>query len=280
MTALMLAVATDRPNLETVRRLIAAGANANAKDQFGDSVLDWALKFGYPEVIATLRQAGARATSPPLAPVRPPDFKPAGPADAIERASVLLAKSGEVFFTAGGGCVGCHHQALNARALGALRTAGLKPDERLRRTFLDSMLAERPGLLTDSPFSLAIGAIPTPCSMRSSPYATWVRRPVHRPMPSFTIWLHAKIPRAPGRDRPAHAHPWSRARSRGPGPYARRKPMAGRPGTKNSTSASSAAAGGCSPLARRPVTKKPTGSRDFVTLAHSKPSSVRRPSPW
>jgi len=157
MTALMLAVATDRPNLETVRRLIAAGANVNAKDQFADSVLDWALKFGYPEVIAALRQAGARATTPPPAPVRPPDFKPAGPADAIERASVLLAKSGEMFFTAGGGCVGCHHQALNARALGALRTAGLKPDERLRRTFLDSMLAERPGLLTDSPFLLAIG---------------------------------------------------------------------------------------------------------------------------
>lgn len=85
MTALMLAVATDRPNLETIRRLIAAGAKVNAKDQFGDSVLDWALKFGYPEVIAALRQVGARATTPPPAPVRPPNFKPAGPADAIER---------------------------------------------------------------------------------------------------------------------------------------------------------------------------------------------------
>jgi hypothetical protein len=69
----------------------------------------------------------------------------------------LLAKSGDVFFTAGGGCVGCHHQALNARAYGAMRAAGLKPDEKLRKTFLDSMLAERPGLLTDSPLLLAIG---------------------------------------------------------------------------------------------------------------------------
>ncbi len=157
MTALMLAVATDRPNLETVRRLIAAGADVNAKDQFADSVLDWARKFGDPAVIAALERAGANGKTLAAAPVRPAEFKPAGPADAINRASPLLAKSGDVFFTAGGGCVGCHHQALNARAYGALRAAGLKPDERMRRTFLDSMVAERPGLLTDSPFLLSIG---------------------------------------------------------------------------------------------------------------------------
>ena len=157
MTALMLAVATDRPNLETVLQLIAAGADVNAKDQFADSVLDWARKFGDPAVIAALEKAGAKGKNPPAAPARPADFHPANPAAAINRASELLARSGDVFFTAGGGCVGCHHQALNARAYGALRAAGLKPDERMRRTFLDSMVAERPGLLTDSPFLLAIG---------------------------------------------------------------------------------------------------------------------------
>src|SRR5579871_4838209 len=157
MTALMLAVATDRPHLETVRELLAAGADLNAKDQFGDSALDWARKFGDPAVITALETAGATGKNPAPAPVRPANFKPGGPADAIRRASGLLAQSGDVFFTAGGGCVGCHHQALNARAYGALRAAGLKPDERMRRTFLDSMVAERPGLLSDSPFLLAIG---------------------------------------------------------------------------------------------------------------------------
>jgi ankyrin repeat protein len=157
MTALMLAVATDRPHLETVRQLIVAGADVNAQDQFADSVLDWARKFGDPAVIAALETAGAKGRNPAAAPVRPADFKPATPADAINRASSLLAKSGDVFFTAGGGCVGCHHQALNARAYGTLRAAGLQPDERMRRTFLDSMIAERPGLLSDSPFLLAIG---------------------------------------------------------------------------------------------------------------------------
>jgi ankyrin repeat protein len=157
MTALMLAVATDRPNLETVRQLIAAGADVNAKDQFADSVLDWARKFGDPAVIAALEKAGAKGKNPAAAPVRPAAFQPGSPADAINRALELLAKSGDTFFTAGGGCVGCHHQALNARAYGSLRAAGLKPDERMRRTFLDSMVAERPGLLTDSPFLLAIG---------------------------------------------------------------------------------------------------------------------------
>jgi ankyrin repeat protein len=157
MTALMLAVATDRPNLETVRELIAAGADVNAKDQFADSILDWARKFGDSGVIAALEKAGAKGKSPAATPVRPAAFQPGSPADAINRAAELLAKSGDVFFTAGGGCVGCHHQALNARAYGSLRSAGLKPDERMRRTFLDSMVAERPGLLTDSPFLLAIG---------------------------------------------------------------------------------------------------------------------------
>lgn len=157
MTALMLAVATDRPHVETVRELIAAGADVNATDQFGDSVLDWALKFHHPEILAALQQAGAKARIPAKAPGRPAAFHAGSPSDAINRALPLLAKSGEVFFTAGGGCVGCHHQALNARAYGSLRAAGLHPDERLRRTFLDSMLAERPGLLTDSPFLLAIG---------------------------------------------------------------------------------------------------------------------------
>jgi ankyrin repeat protein len=157
MTALMLAVATDRPHLATVRELVAAGADVNAKDQFGDSVMDWALKFHHPEILAALRQAGAVEKKPAKAPVRPSDFNAGSPADAINRAVPLLAKSGDVFFTAGGGCVGCHHQALNARAYGSLRAAGLHPDEHLRRTFLDSMVAERPGLLADSPFLLAIG---------------------------------------------------------------------------------------------------------------------------
>jgi ankyrin repeat protein len=157
MTPLMLAAATDHPNPDTVRQLLTAGANVNAKDRNGESVLDWALKFGQPEIIAALQKAGAKAKDPAPAPVRPADYKPPTPAEAIERASSLLANAGEVFFTKGGGCVGCHHQALNARAYGALRAAGLKANERLRRVFLDSMIAERPGLLTDSPLMLAIG---------------------------------------------------------------------------------------------------------------------------
>jgi hypothetical protein len=46
--------------LATIRQLIGAHANVNAKDQNGESVLDWALKFRDPAVIATLRAAGAK----------------------------------------------------------------------------------------------------------------------------------------------------------------------------------------------------------------------------
>ena len=46
MTALMLAIANEKPNLEAIRALIAAGADLTIKDVYGDTALDWARKFG------------------------------------------------------------------------------------------------------------------------------------------------------------------------------------------------------------------------------------------
>ncbi len=157
MNPLMNAVATDQPKLATIRHLIAAGADVNAKDQNGESVLDWALKYRNPEVVPILKEAGAKPGTPFVAPRRPSDFTPGEPKDAVARSSALLAKSGETFFVEGGGCVGCHHQPMNARAFAALRAANQKPDERLRRTFLDGMIAIRPDTLSNLPLQTARG---------------------------------------------------------------------------------------------------------------------------
>jgi ankyrin repeat protein len=158
MTPLMNAIATDEPKLATIRTLIAAHADVNAKDRYGDSILDWGLKFNNPEVLAILKEAGARSARPFVAPQRPADFTAGSPKDAIARSTALLAQSGETFFTESG-CVGCHHQALNARAFAALRAATAHPDERLRRAFLDDVTALRPGALASLP--VLLGGFPT-----------------------------------------------------------------------------------------------------------------------
>ena len=157
LTPLMAAILTDDPKLDTLRQLIDAHADVNARDSNGESVLDWALKFRNPEVIAMLKAAGANPSKSFSPPMRPGDFNAGTPKDAVARSSTLLVKSGETFFPEGGGCVGCHHQPLMARAYAALRAANQKPDERLRRVFLDGMVANRPFMLSNFPQLVARG---------------------------------------------------------------------------------------------------------------------------
>ena len=157
VTPLVTALATDGARLETIRQLIDAHADVNAKDLNGESVLDWALKFRNPEVLRVLQAEGAKPSVAPVVPQHPAGFMPGAPKDAVARSAALLAKSGETFFTAGGGCVGCHHQPLNARVFAALRAANVKPDERMRRTFLDGMIANRPFMLSSYPQMMSRG---------------------------------------------------------------------------------------------------------------------------
>ena len=157
LTPLMSAILTDTPRLDTIRQLIEAHADVNAKDQNGESVLDWAMKYKNPEVIALLKVAGAQTSKPYAAPQHPSDFMPPAPREAVAKASTLLAKAEESFFAEGGGCVGCHHQPLSGRAYGALHAAGQKPDERLRRVFIDAMVANRPFMLSSYPQMISRG---------------------------------------------------------------------------------------------------------------------------
>ena len=52
MTPLMFAVAADTPNLRVVRMLLDKGADPNLKSAIGESAIDWARKFNYPDVLA------------------------------------------------------------------------------------------------------------------------------------------------------------------------------------------------------------------------------------
>ena len=143
MTALMLAIATDRANVGNVQQLIDNGADVNVKDRYGETALDWAQKYRNPEILAALERAGAKGKGLPPAPVRPADYKPDA-TEAITRASALLANSAEAFLPSGGGCMGCHHQPFAGRAFGAIKAAGLPVEPRLRQVLINAMTIERP----------------------------------------------------------------------------------------------------------------------------------------
>ena len=155
MTPLMLSIATDHSQPETVRKLLTAGADVQAKDMYGDSALDWARRYGNPQIISMLLATGAQGRELPSQPAPPSRLDTPDPAQSISRALALFGKSD--FFLAGGGCAGCHHQPAQARAYAAARNANFSADSHLRTAFLDSQVAVRPRLLGALPFLSTFG---------------------------------------------------------------------------------------------------------------------------
>lgn len=156
MNPLMLAIATDQAKPATVRQLIAAGADVNAKDQNGESALDWARKFRDPEILSILESAGAQGHEITPAPQPLDNSQADNAAEALARTLPLLAKMGPRFFKEGGGCSGCHHQPMEARAFAAAVAAHVPADVSLRQPFRDALVAERPAYLTGLPFLQAL----------------------------------------------------------------------------------------------------------------------------
>src|SRR5215469_746127 len=128
MNALMLAVATERADPKNVALLLRAGADPNAPSALGETSLDWALKFGNPEIISMLRDAGARTGDRYVKPeFQRPETGPTAE-QAVRKSLPLLQQSSTVFMEHSG-CVGCHHQPLTARAVHAARSAGIAYNE-------------------------------------------------------------------------------------------------------------------------------------------------------
>jgi ankyrin repeat protein len=127
LTPLMLAVATDRQNLDIIRMLIAQGADLNARNKDGETALDLARKFHSKPVIEILRRAGAAET--PEKPLTVPPFAPADLRTSVERGLRLLEKSSTIA-SAEGGCASCHHHNITDIAGAIAKEKGIRLDEK------------------------------------------------------------------------------------------------------------------------------------------------------
>jgi hypothetical protein len=126
-TPLMLAAANDHANPETVRLLLARGADTQSKGRAGETASDWAAKFGDTAVIRALGSTPvASKTTAVIVPQsnQPPDIR-----TAVQR-SVSLLERATTQFVSRAGCFACHEQPAAAFAVGAARAKGIAVDEK------------------------------------------------------------------------------------------------------------------------------------------------------
>jgi hypothetical protein len=126
-TPLMMAASSDRIPIDTVKMLLARGADVNTVGLEGETALDLAMRNGHTIVVDALLAAGAKTGRGfPTERVMP---KPAASARAaLERVVPLLQKSDATFMRKSG-CVSCHNNTLTAMTVASARTYRLPFDE-------------------------------------------------------------------------------------------------------------------------------------------------------
>jgi ankyrin repeat protein len=120
MTALMVAVSTNRQDPALIRLLLDRGADTAVQSNVGETAADWARKLGGTTGIETLKVSHRQASASDMPAAKPPDVKVAA-----ERAMALLETSSQKFFD-GSGCVSCHHQNITDMAAAESRAHGIK----------------------------------------------------------------------------------------------------------------------------------------------------------
>ncbi len=172
MTPLMLAVASEHSSPQTIKLLLSKGAQIGAADQHGESVADWAMKYGRP---STLQVLGLNRERVERRAVGSSDDSQRTVREAAEAGLALVQKSSDEFFRQSG-CVGCHHQNMEQVAVASARRAGMRFNADQYRRSLEATVAQwrifGPGLLerldapgspdtpTFSLFSLALSEHP------------------------------------------------------------------------------------------------------------------------
>jgi ankyrin repeat protein len=129
VTALMTAVNAPRPDPAMVRLLMDKGADVNAHDVQGRTVLDWAMMQGDTDIARLLRRAGAaKGTASVAAPVSM--AHPRTTRVAMEIAIPRLQPIGPAF-NKHTGCISCHNESLPAIAVKLATNRGVSVDANL-----------------------------------------------------------------------------------------------------------------------------------------------------
>ena len=130
-SVLIKAAISETVTPELMQAFIDHGADVNLKSADGLNALDHALRLGRAPIIDVLKRAGAVPTQ--AATVAAPRFVANNSvAAAIGRTLPLLQRSSKEFY-AKGGCVGCHHNLQTAETVELARGAGFPVDETLAR---------------------------------------------------------------------------------------------------------------------------------------------------
>jgi ankyrin repeat protein len=125
-TVLMLAAVSETISPDSVRLLIDRGADPYVKSPDGFTALDFAKRLGRTPVVDILAHAtGTTASDPEPGPTVVEDNSIR---DAVERAVPLLQRTALQFYKKSG-CLSCHHNALTAMTVAAVRRKGLTVDE-------------------------------------------------------------------------------------------------------------------------------------------------------
>jgi ankyrin repeat protein/mono/diheme cytochrome c family protein len=133
-SVLMRAAASDTVPPALVQRLLSSGADVHAKARNGETALAFANPRGNTPTRNLLAAAGGTATSAsPIA--TPSTAKPssATPRDAVIRALPILQQTG-VTFRRKAGCVSCHNNTLTARVTTEASRAGIRIDDAVSRS--------------------------------------------------------------------------------------------------------------------------------------------------
>ena len=137
LTPLMVAANAPHPDPAMMRLLINKGADVNAHDNLGRTVLDWAMMQGEPEVVRSLRGAGAKSGAVP-SPSPSPVAQPRSVRGAVETAIPRLQPIGPLF-NKHAACISCHNHSLPEIAVTLARA---------RRISVDAATAAHPAKAT------------------------------------------------------------------------------------------------------------------------------------
>jgi ankyrin repeat protein len=131
-SVLMWSAFSDYADPECTRLLIEAGAKVDTRNQAGESAMSWARRRGETAVVRLLAEHGAvpsEAATAKQAPARPEaQAHSKTPEQSVAKALALLQASGPTFFKVSG-CISCHNQSLPQMVVMSARSRGIHVDE-------------------------------------------------------------------------------------------------------------------------------------------------------